>query len=54
MQGRGLDTGDKVLAKAVTAQLIHALRMQASRGKIESVRPAKEGDLCPWVFLAWP
>src|SRR5258708_6721 len=34
MAAKGLDTGDKVLAKALASQLIHSLRMQASRGKI--------------------
>ena len=30
----GLDGGDRVLAKSVAERLIHALRMQAKRGKI--------------------
>jgi len=34
MAAKGLDTGDKVLAKALAAQLIHCLRMQAQRGRI--------------------
>ena len=34
MAAKGLDTGDKVLAKAMAARLIHALRMAAKRGKI--------------------
>jgi len=46
MQGKGLDTGDKVLAKAVAAQLIHALRMQSSRGRI--VRDGKKGTALIW------
>ena len=33
-RGEELDSGDKVLAKSVAEQLIHALRMQAKRGKI--------------------
>ncbi len=32
MAAKGLDTGDKVLAKAVAARLIHALRQQCRRG----------------------
>jgi len=34
MTAKGLNTGDKVLAKAVAYQLIHALRQQRLRGKI--------------------
>ncbi len=34
LAAKGLDGGDKVLAKSVAARLIHALRMQAKRGKI--------------------
>jgi len=36
MAAKGLDTGDKVLAHVMAARLIHALRMQAKRGKIAS------------------
>jgi hypothetical protein len=46
MAAKGLDTGDKVLAKAVAAQLIHALRMQAQRGKI--LRDGKKGTALLW------
>jgi len=46
MESKGLDTGDKVLAKAVAAQLIHQLRMQASRGKI--IRDSKKGTALVW------
>jgi peptide deformylase len=35
MAAKGLDTGDKVLAKAVAARLIHALRHQCRRGLID-------------------
>jgi hypothetical protein len=31
MEAKGLDSGDKVLAKGITCGLIHALRMQAHR-----------------------
>lgn len=34
MAAKGLDTGDKVLAHAMAARMIHALRMQAKRGKL--------------------
>jgi hypothetical protein len=46
MASKCLDTGDKVLAKAVAAQLIHQLRMQASRGKI--IRDGKRGTALAW------
>ena len=35
MAAKGLDTGDKVLAKAVAGRLIHSLRMQCARGLID-------------------
>ncbi|RTL52545.1 MAG: hypothetical protein EKK40_07580 [Bradyrhizobiaceae bacterium] len=44
MTAKGLDTGDKVLAKSVTLTLVHALRMQCQRGclkdggKVKGVR----------------
>ncbi len=34
MEAKGLDTGDKALAKAVTYRVIQTLRMQAKRGRI--------------------
>lgn len=34
MKAKGLDTGDKVLAKGIGSRLIHALRMQATRGRL--------------------
>jgi len=34
VQANGLDVDDSALAKAMAARLIHALRMQAKRGKI--------------------
>ncbi len=46
MESKGLDTGDKVLAKAVAAQLIHQLRMQSSRGRI--IRDGKKGTALIW------
>jgi hypothetical protein len=35
MAAKGFDTGDKVLAKAIAARLIHALRQQCRRGLID-------------------
>jgi hypothetical protein len=46
MAAKGLDTGDKVLAKAVAAQLIHSLRQQSLRGKIE--KAGKNGTALVW------
>jgi hypothetical protein len=34
LKAKGLDTGDKVLAKAISYRLIHALRIQARTGKL--------------------
>ena len=34
MKAKGLDTGDKVLAKALALKLVHAMRMQAQRGRV--------------------
>jgi hypothetical protein len=35
MDAKGMDTTDRVLAKSVASRLIHALRQQWRRGKIE-------------------
>jgi hypothetical protein len=37
MQAKGLDAGDKVLAKGVGSQLIHALRTRANTGRLVMV-----------------
>ena len=37
MKARGLDTGDKVLAKAIGYRLIHTLRIQARIGKLAAI-----------------
>jgi len=37
MAAKGLDAGDKVLAKAISYRLIHALRIQARIGKIAAL-----------------
>ncbi|MGD9541119.1 hypothetical protein [Methylocystis sp.] len=42
----GLDTSDKMLAKAVTNNLIHSLRMQAMRGRV--VMDGKRKGVCLW------
>ncbi len=44
LKAKGLHAGDKVLAKSVAARLIHALRMQAKRGKI-AVRGKERGAI---------
>jgi hypothetical protein len=48
LEAKGLD-GDRVLAKSVAERLIHALRMQAKRGKIEIA--GKEGGAIVWAAL---
>jgi hypothetical protein len=37
LETKGLDAGDRVLAKAVSYRLIHALRMQARTGKLVGI-----------------
>jgi len=37
MAAKGLDLRDMEIAKSITARLIHALRMQAKRGNVETV-----------------
>ncbi len=46
MRRKGLDTGDKVLAKAVANNLIHSLRMQAMRGRV--IMDGKRKGVCVW------
>ena len=46
MDSKGLNTGDKVLAKAIASQLIHSLRQQALRGR--TVRNGKKGVAAVW------
>ncbi len=41
MKASGLDTSDKVLAKAVAMRVVHALRAQHKRGKIEDAGRVK-------------
>ena len=49
LEAKGLDGGDRVLAKSVAERLIHALRMQAKRGKIEIA--GKERGAMVWAAL---
>jgi hypothetical protein len=57
MAAKGLDTADKVLAKGIASQLIHALRMQGQRGKI--VMQGKRHGVSVWrlppdpALLSW-
>jgi hypothetical protein len=46
LTAKGLDAGDKVLAKSVAGRVIHALRMQAKRGKLTIV--GKERGAIVW------
>src|ERR1700733_1057999 len=46
LAAKGLDGGDRVLAKSVAERLIHALRMQAKRGKITTM--GKERGAIVW------
>ena len=44
---KGLDGGDRVLAKSVAERLIHALRMQAKRG--EMAISGKDKGAIVWI-----
>lgn len=48
MAAKGLDTGDKVLAKAIAGRLIHALRQQWRRGLINGTE--KQRGARVWRF----
>ena len=37
LKAKGLDPGDRVLAKAISHRLIHALRIQARNGKVNGI-----------------
>ena len=41
MKATGLDQGDKVLAKAVCLRIVHAMRAQFKRGKVEDAGRVK-------------
>lgn len=46
MKAKGLEAGDKALAKSVAGRVIHALRMQAKRGKLAII--GKERGALVW------
>ena len=46
VSAKGFDAGDKVLAKAVTFQLVQSLRMQAKRGRVRMI--GKRLGVCVW------
>ena len=50
MKAKGLEQGDKVLAKAIAARLIHALRQQCRRGIISG--DGKRGNVRIWSLRA--
>jgi hypothetical protein len=51
---KGLDGGDRVLAKSVAGRFIHALRMQAKRGKDRYSGEGARGDrLGNWSPNGW-
>jgi hypothetical protein len=47
LMAKSLDAADRVLAKSVASRLIHALRMQAKRGKIAA--QGKERGATVWA-----
>jgi hypothetical protein len=54
MKAKGLDQGDKVLAKSIGLRLIHALRMQSQRGGIIArgkIKAARIWELPPQKTL---
>jgi hypothetical protein len=50
MAAKGMDTGDKVLAKGLTNRLIHSLRMQEHRGRVK--RDGKRKGVTIWRLPA--
>ena len=46
MKAKGLETGDKVLAKAIAYKIIHSLRQQERRGKLADA--GKRGNVRVW------
>jgi hypothetical protein len=46
---KGFDVADKVLAKAIGIQLVHAMRMQASRGRVTMI--GKRLGVCVWRLV---
>ena len=48
MAANGLETGDKVLAKAIIYLIIHALQQQCRRGTL--VEPGKHKNVRVWAL----
>ena len=48
MAAKGLETGDKVLAKAIAYKIIHSLRQQERRGKLANA--GKRGNVRLWTL----
>ena len=48
MKAKGLETGDKVLAKAIAYKIIHSLRQQERRGKLADA--GKRGNVRVWAL----
>jgi hypothetical protein len=48
MNVKGFDAGDRVLVRSFTARLIHALRMQATRGRLQRDRGYGRGSVVTW------
>jgi hypothetical protein len=46
LKAKGMDTGDAVLAKGLTNRLIHTLRMQQERGRVQ--RDGKRRGVIVW------
>jgi hypothetical protein len=46
MKASGLDAGDKVLAKAITLRIVHAMRGQEKRHKMRRVEKLR--NVCVW------
>jgi hypothetical protein len=50
LNAKGLDAGDKVLAKAVAYKIVHSLRQQHRRGKIADA--GKRGNVRIWALTS--
>lgn len=51
MERKGLDAGDKVLAKSICGTIIHSLRMQHKRGQIQD--SGKRKGVRVWQLPEW-
>ncbi len=49
LKAKSLDSGDKILAKAVAFKIAHSLRQQVRRGKIANA--GKRGNVRMWGLL---